>query len=269
MTRIAHLSDTHFGTQVPPVAQALLDCLERLAPDLVVVSGDITQRARKQEFTAAADYFRRLPAPMLVLPGNHDIPLFDLASRFLHPYREFDRAFGARSGIWAGEGVAVLGCDTTLPTRHTRGRLDIAQLERLVAAVPDEPGSMRIAAVHQPLHAAWLQDRDEILLNAEEAAAALARTGIDVVLSGHVHVPVVCTTREVFPRLRRHFVLAGAGTAVSRRTRPAAPNSFNLLCCGEGLEVQSFHYEEEVGAFQQHAGFGFRRASDGWTQTPG
>lgn len=265
MTRIAHLSDTHFGTEVPQVAQALLDCLNGLGPDLVIVSGDITQRARRREFAAAADYFRRLPAPALVLPGNHDIPLLDLASRLLRPYANFRRAFGGRTGVWQDARAAVIGLDTTLPARHTRGRVDIAQLSQLADALPQN-GAMRIAAVHQPLHAAWLQDRDEVLLNAPEAAQAFASRQIDVVLSGHVHVPVMTTTRELFPHLSRHFILAGAGTAVSHRTRPGAPNSFNLLCCDPDFEVQAFQYEAQTRAFSLHTRYRFCRAADGWAQ---
>ncbi|GIZ53452.1 metallophosphoesterase family protein [Noviherbaspirillum aridicola] len=271
MTRIAHLSDTHFGTELPQVAEALLDCLTGLRPDLTVVSGDVTQRARPSEFAAAVDYFRRLPSPFMVLPGNHDIPLFDLASRLLRPYRNFRAAFRAGAELWQGEAAAVLGLDTTLPLRHTRGRLDTAQLSRLTAQLPQEAaGKMRISAVHQPLHAAWPEDRDEVLLNAEEAAHAFARERIDVVLSGHVHVPVVTTTRQLFPRLRRHFILAGAGTAISYRTRPGAPNSFNLLSCepGQGsVEVQSFHFAKDSRAFHPHARFAFSLALDGWTES--
>lgn len=269
MTRIAHLSDTHFGTEVPHVAQALLDCLTGIRPDLIVVSGDVTQRARRNEFAAAAGYFRRLPGPVLVLPGNHDIPLFDLASRLFRPYANFQASFGSRTGVWVGRQAVVLGLDTTVPSRHTRGRLDIPALSRQASQLPqDLAGHVRIAAVHQPVYAAWQQDSDEVLLNAREAVHAFARERFDVILSGHVHVPLVTTTRGLFPDLRRHFVLAGAGTAVSYRTRPGAPNSFNLISCGERLEVQSFEFGGDAGAFVPGRQCSFQRKLDGWEEVP-
>jgi 3',5'-cyclic AMP phosphodiesterase CpdA len=268
VTLIAHLSDTHFGTEVVPVVEALVDILAALRPDVVVVSGDITQRARAHEFAAAKAFFQRLPAPVLVMPGNHDIPLFDIFSRAFNPYGNFRKSFGARTGAWHGVDASVYALDTTDRLRHTRGRVDLGQLARL--APPPGPRRIRVAAVHQPLHAAWAQDRDEVLLNARQAAQAFSDSGIDVVLSGHVHVPVITTTRELFPGLQRHFILAGAGTAVSHRTRPGAPNAFNLiggglLEAGPELRVQPFHYEAEKASFHEKAGYRFRIAEGGWT----
>lgn len=262
-TRIAHLSDTHFGTEVPRVADALLDSLDALRPDLVIVSGDVTQRARSAEFAAAQAYFARLPAPVLVLPGNHDIPLYDLFSRAFNPYGKFTRTFGRRCGAWRGSGATVLGLDSTLASRHTRGRFDRRQFLGLAAQAGAGEGVL-VAAVHQPLHAAWAQDRGEVLLNAEEAAQAFAAGRVDVVLSGHVHVPVVTTTRALFPRLSRHFILAGAGTAVSHRTRPGAPNSFNLLCLHDAIEIIPYQFEDDAGGFLRKPVFLFRQELDGW-----
>ena len=94
MRRIAHLSDLHFGAEEARIAEGLLDDLASRSPDLVVVSGDLTQRARRHQFLAARAFLDRIAAPRLVVPGNHDIPLYNLAARVARPYAEFERAFG-------------------------------------------------------------------------------------------------------------------------------------------------------------------------------
>jgi 3',5'-cyclic AMP phosphodiesterase CpdA len=271
VTSIAHLSDTHFGTEIPAVADALRKALESLRPELALVTGDITQRARPHQFAAARAFLQRLPVPAtIVMPGNHDIPLFNLFVRALDPYRHFRQAFGARSSIWSDARVTVIALDTTLPQRHTRGRLDLRQLADHIAALqPRRPTDIVVAAIHQPLHTSWAQDRDEALLNSDEAALAFARAGVDMVLSGHVHVPIVATTQDLFPRLPRHFILAGAGTAISHRTRAGAPNSFNLLRFGEPdgnerIAVDRYCFDEASARFVQERQTSFITGADGW-----
>lgn len=270
MKGIVHLSDTHFGTEVPPVVDALQRAVQALQPDLVVVSGDITQRARKAEFAAARAFLDQLPVPaVLVMPGNHDIPLFNVFARVLTPYRNFEKTFGARSGVWHGKGVSVIALDTTHPLRHTRGKLNIGQLSRHAAALaPQGQDDILIAAVHQPLQTSWMQDRSEVLLNTPEAAEAFSRQRVDLVLSGHVHVPIITSTRQVFPALGRHFILAGAGTAISHRIRPGAPNSFNLLRFPghDRIHVEAYHFEDEDGDFMQKSRTCFTRDEHGWQE---
>jgi 3',5'-cyclic AMP phosphodiesterase CpdA len=242
MTTIVQLSDPHFGTEVRPVAEAALRAVHTLQPDVVIVSGDITQRARRSQFRAASDFLDALsPAAILVIPGNHDIPLFNVFARLFTPYAAFKNAFGARESVWITPDIAIIGFDSTSRLRHTRGRLkqnDVAQkimhVRRQLA-----PGAILVACAHQPLQTAWPEDAGEVLLDVERTALAFSELQVDLVLSGHVHVPLITTTRDAFPRLARHFILSGAGTAVSHRVRAGAPNSFNLIATDTWNGVRS------------------------------
>lgn len=266
--RIAHLSDTHFGTELPAVEQALTAALHALTPDFIVVSGDITQRARTAQFEAARAFLDRLPAaPKLLVPGNHDLPLFNLATRLLDPYRAYRRAFGPTEQHHVSGGLALIGLDTTRRLLHTRGGIRLSRLRERVSLLGRE-AAIRCVVVHQPLLTKLRSDDDERLIGFARAAAELSRLSVDVVLSGHVHMPLLTTTRDAFPGLPRHFILAGAGTAVSRRTRSGAPNSFNLLEIGRGGQQVglALHALDAAGAFRPVELLGFRLDSDGWRE---
>ena len=232
MTQIVHLSDTHFGTEIPEVVLALQQAVAELKPDIVLLTGDITQRARRGEFQAARDFLNQLPSQTkLVIPGNHDIPLFNVFARLLTPYAAYQRAFGHCESVWYGDGIGIIGFNTTCRLRHTRGTLNIEHLTRRIRDARTQLGTeaLLIACVHQPLYTAWREDHANVLLQSEAIVDAFSALKVDIILSGHVHVPLMTTTRIAFPALDWDFLLAGAGTAVSRRTRPNAPNSFNVI----------------------------------------
>lgn len=242
MTIIVHLSDPHFGTEVPVVVSAVVEAVRAMQPDVVIVSGDITQRARSKEFRAASDFLDALSAEAkLVIPGNHDIPLFNIVARLFSPYAGYKRALGARESVWIGQHLGVIGFDATSPLRHTRGALDPADMEHKIRKLRQRlrPDAILIACTHQPLHTAWPEDNEEVLIRAEQTAHVFSELNVDMVLSGHVHVPLRTTTQNVFPSLARHFILAGAGSAVSNRIRPGAPNSFNTISVGTQDKVRT------------------------------
>lgn len=272
MTVIAQLSDTHFGTELPDVVAAVKVAVARVKPDIILLTGDITQRARKVQFEAAADFMSSLPASTrIVIPGNHDIPLFNPFARMLTPYRHFKRAFGARETIWNQSDIAIIGFDATHPLRHTRGRLEEKPLLARIAQAKQQMkhGALLFACIHQPLVTAWPQDASEVLIHAEQTAKLLAEQGVDMVLSGHVHVPLSTTTEGIFSSVSRHFILAGAGTSISRRTRPGAPNSFNVIRLDPGrperkLTLSQQVYDETQKHFVQRFSTLFRLGTHGW-----
>jgi 3',5'-cyclic AMP phosphodiesterase CpdA len=258
MTQIVHLSDTHFGTEIPDVVTAIQQAVAELEPNVVLLTGDITQRARRRQFQAAKGFMDQLPGDTkLVIPGNHDIPLFNVFARLLTPYAAYQRTFGDCESVWYGDGVGIIGFNTTSRLRHTRGAVDTECLTRRIRDARAQLGTeaLLIACVHQPLHTAWPEDHADVLLHAEATAQAFSALQVDVVLSGHVHVPLTSTTRVVFPALGRHFLLAGAGTAVSHRTRPGAPNSFNVIKVntaadgGRTLMLTRFDFDASVRKF--------------------
>jgi 3',5'-cyclic AMP phosphodiesterase CpdA len=252
-TSIAHISDTHFGTEVAEVVAALRETLITLNPDILILSGDITQRAHVQQFKAASDFVESLPIKTkLAVPGNHDIPLFNLFERFLTPYKHYQNAFGARETTWHNEDLGIVCYDATHPMRHKMGKLEpkalLRGIEELKKTMPKD--AVILACAHQPLVTSWEEDKRETLINREETAKLWAEAGVDIVMSGHVHVPILTTTRKRFPELSRHFVLAGAGTAVSHRVRSGAPNSFNMLNIANenaAKSVQISQYEFVAG----------------------
>lgn len=271
MTTIAHLSDTHFGTEIPEVVEAAVRSIHEIAPDIVILSGDITQRARKEQFLAAAAFMDRLPArTKIIIPGNHDIPLFNVAARFLTPYRNYRSAFGARESVWREGRLGIIGFDATSPFRHVDGKLDKKQIQRRVAQaraqLPED--AFLIVCAHQPLFTAWKEDASETLIGREETARLFSQCGIDLVLSGHVHVPLMADTREAFPHLPRHFLLCGAGTAISHRTRPGAPNSFNVIRFSEAVEIVKYDYDQPSSAFIRNSHRMFQREAGGWKLHP-
>lgn len=244
--RLVHLSDTHFGTELPEVVTALTAAVTEIMPDIVVLSGDITQRARAGQFEQAQAFLHTLPCPVqLAIPGNHDLPLFHLFDRLVRPYRLYERYMGPRNRLWHAEGIGLAALDATHPLRHKNGRLEtdrvagmLQQLRRLIG------DGMLMVAVHQPLITAWQEDRDQTLLNAAEMAQLFAEYKVDLVMSGHVHVPFAATAGDYFNGLSRDFVLCNAGTATSWRTRVLTPNAFNVITLTpQAIKIVPYYYD--------------------------
>ena len=270
MTTIVQISDTHFGTEYPDIVAAAARAIERARPDIVILSGDITQRARRGQFAAAKRFLDALPgAVKLAIPGNHDLPLYNVAARFLSPYGNYRRDFGPREFAHSGDGFGIIGFDATSPYRHKDGRLATGHADRRLsamrAALPAE--ALLIVAVHQPLATAWKEDRAQTLIDRHETAAVFARHRVDLVLSGHVHVPLLSTSRDRFPELGRHFILSNAGTATSWRTREGAPNSFNVIKLLPGnsvIALERLDHALEASEFLVEQEERFLQTADGW-----
>jgi 3',5'-cyclic AMP phosphodiesterase CpdA len=228
MSLLLHVSDPHFGTEQPWAVAALQRLSERLDPDLLVVSGDITQRARRAQFEAATCALDALRARRrLVIPGNHDIPLFNLALRLADPYRGWRRAFGREIAPQLDDpDVLVLAAHTTRRYRHVNGQVSRRQIEsiarRLLAAAPRQ---LRVVVTHQPVHVPRPDERHNLLRNHRAAIRAWSAAGADLILGGHIHLPYVLPlTPEPYPTW-----VVQAGTAVSSRVRRDAPNSVNVI----------------------------------------
>lgn len=266
MTRILHISDTHFGTEVQAVVEAMVKQATALKPDIVILSGDITQRARRAEFAAAKDFFARIGAPVhLAVPGNHDLPLFDVFTRAINPYRFYRKFFGARQQVWQDGRMAVVCLDATHPLRHTRGKTRLGSARELLESARRGIGANGLLCVveHQPLDVKMPDDKPEILMNRDATASLFADYRVDIVFSGHVHFPLIRDTHKLF-RLQRHFVISGAGTAVSRRIRSGAPNSFNLVDIRDGGITVALHAYQPRGDFEIAQQAVFTRDDSGW-----
>ena len=230
MSVVLHISDTHFGTEQPRVVEALVALAAQQRPDVVVLSGDITQRARPAQFRAAKAFVDRLGAPVVAVPGNHDIALFDLWARFTRPYARYAKAFGAElEPVHAAPDLLVVGVNTTRAWRHKHGEVSAAQIDR-VASLLAAAGAqqLRVVVVHQPAAVTRAEDHVNLLRGHQAALRAWSAAGADLVLGGHIHLPYTLAQHG----LARRLWVVQAGTAVSSRIRLEAPNSVNILRWG-------------------------------------
>jgi len=253
MSVLLHMSDSHFGTERAPVLAALRALAEETRPALVVLSGDLTQRARPAQFAAARVFAESLPAPHLAIPGNHDIPLFDLGARLLRPYARYRAAFGDElEPAWSSAEWLVLGVNTTRWWRHKQGEISAAQVDRVAKRLrAAAPGQLRVVVVHQPMAVICDSDRRNLLRGHARAAEAWAAAGAQLVLGGHIHLPYV---RPLPAPAGPPLWVVQAGTAVSRRVRGGTANSVNLLRHGgpEACTVERWDYDAARGAFACH-----------------
>lgn len=236
MTRILHLSDVHFGTVDGRLVEPIVALAHKLRPDATVVSGDLTQRARPDQFAAARAFLDRLPGPVLAVPGNHDMPLHNLALRLAAPFARYRRAMGDElEPTLALPGAVLQGVNTADPLVWKAGRLRRASASRLAqgfAAAP--PGAMRIAVLHHaPVPAADGTPAD--MADPPGVLAALASAGTDIVLSGHTHMP-----HAGFAETAAGVLFLQVGTAISTRLKTGT-NDFALVILAEGeVTVESW-----------------------------
>ncbi len=229
MVRIAHLSDLHFGTEDAVVAAALARDVIAFAPDLVVVSGDLTQRARLREFRAARCFLDRLPFPRVVVPGNHDLPLFDLAERILRPLARFRREIEADPmPSWNDDQIAVAGLATPRRSEWKGGRVSRAQLGRLRQRFTAFTSRhLRVLVTHHEF-VPPPGSTGNVVGRAAPTMIALSQMGVDLLLAGHRHRGYSAESGELYPLADRSLVVVQAGTATSWRRRGEA-NGWNLI----------------------------------------
>jgi 3',5'-cyclic AMP phosphodiesterase CpdA len=259
VTALLQISDPHFGTERPDVAGALTAFARQLAPDTVVLSGDITQRARRAQFAAARTFVAALGSPrLLVIPGNHDIPLFDVLTRAFNPYREQRRAFGddLEPELESAE-LLALCVNTTRAYRHKHGEVSTAQIERVAGRLRTAtPAQLRVVVVHQPVAVARAQDAHNRLRGAEVAIRAWSAAGADLILGGHIHLPYVLPLHDQLRDLPRKLWAVQAGTAVSTRIRHEAGNSVNVVrytargSSARRALIERWDYREKTGLFE-------------------
>jgi 3',5'-cyclic AMP phosphodiesterase CpdA len=230
MSILLQISDPHFGTEQPPVVEALAALARQQRPDLLVLSGDITQRARPAQFRAARAFMDRLGAPMLAVPGNHDLPLLDLWARLRHPYARHIAAFGSElEPVHCSPDLMVVCVNTTRAWRHKHGEVSELQIDRVARTLAGaEAAQLRVVVVHQPVAVTRAEDAPNRLRGHAAALQRWAAVGADLVMGGHIHLPYVMALHG----LARPIWAVQAGTAVSSRVRKGVPNSVNLLRWG-------------------------------------
>jgi len=194
--RILHISDLHIGAAAAGVEWRLAPLLERFDPALVVVTGDLTHRGTPAQHDAAAGLLRGLGRPLLVVPGNHDIP-YTFPKRLTRTFAEFERCWGTTEPVHSSEGLLAVGLNSVRAWRHQSGRVDDAQLARAarVLAAP-EADALRVAALHHhPIGAPW-RSRKRPVARRGRVLGALADAGAELIVAGHIHQSTVAERRE-------------------------------------------------------------------------
>ena len=230
MRTIVHLSDLHFGRVDPALLLPLSSRVKGLAPHLVVISGDLTQRAKPEEFRQARAFLDALPKPQLVVPGNHDVPLYNVFQRFFQPLAKY-RRFISRvlEPVHIDAEIAVVGVNTARSNVFKGGRINQRQIERVRGLICDLPGHVtKLVVTHHPFDLPPGHASRQLVGRARRAMAMFARCGADILLSGHLHESHAGDTRLRYKIDDFAALVVQAGTATSTRGRGEA-NSFNVL----------------------------------------
>lgn len=260
MRRIVHLSDLHFGRVDTALIDPLLSAVTDLKPDLTVVSGDLTQRARRGQFSAARAFLARLPGEVLCIPGNHDTPLDNLPVRLLSPFGRYRRFIhNELEPVYRDEVMVVAGVNTVNRFSWQRGRIGHRRLSRLAQRIALGGQPLRIAVLHHPLeHGPDTPKR--LMRGADRTLHALAESGANLVLSGHLHVASARPFRAV-PGL----LFVQAGTSLSTRLRHGQHNTFNVLDYEDGkLDITTWEAADAVRGFHPAVPARWRHGPDGW-----
>ena len=228
MRTLVHLSDLHFGRVHPLILPPVITFIRELKPDVIAISGDLTQRARTAEFLAAREFLDALPFPKVIVPGNHDVPLPNLLSRFIGRLGRYRRYISADlQPVYINSEIVVVGINTARAFTWKSGRINRAQLAKLRATLQAFPEHTKVVVTHHPFDlpegaAGHVVGRSRL------AIATLAECRVDLLLAGHFHI---AHTGQTVRRYKIHgysAVIVSAGTSTSTRSR-GQPNSFNVI----------------------------------------
>ncbi len=256
VTRVVHCSDLHYGHGFLELrAEHLAERIKELKPDAVVVSGDLTMRARAGQFAKARKFLLELQTPLLVIPGNHDIPVYDVFTRMVMPFRNYNKYAGDLStNPLVLPHVAFMGLNTVYVWKHQEGRVRPKELEQAVEWLKSLPGATwKVIVVHQHFINLEGHERPGVMYRGAEVLRTLSEAGADAILHGHTHYNRVIQAGDYFTGIPRRLSLVCVGTATSERTRgELQTNNYNLLdFTDDEYIVRQCDWSPEVGHFAE------------------
>lgn len=260
MARVVHLTDLHFGFHRADLVEPLLARIEELDPDIVVLGGDLTHRARSAQMRLAVGFIARIRAPVIAIPGNHDVPPWNPAARLFWPFAAWRAQFGKdlRPSAQAGD-VRVMTLNSTDPYVWQRGKVRAGEIRRLERGL--DPLATNIVALHHPLQHLPRVDK-QLAKRADEALHRLEGAGVHIILSGHLHRWAVDELIETgrHPRLLQ----VQTGTALCARVSDLR-NEFAVLDIdGTEVAIQRHVAEQPTGLWSEPETTRYSRASGIW-----
>ncbi|MGC2656830.1 MAG: metallophosphoesterase [Bryobacteraceae bacterium] len=270
MRLIAHISDLHFGYNDPVLAKALTQVLAEINPHVLVVSGDLVEHATDPEFSSVRDFLKTLPGPQIIVPGNHDLPFYNLWRRFtegLAKYRQFITAEPEPTFI--DNEIAIVGADSAHLYPVKGGKITDSQLDHLVARFSTFPaGLIRVLVTHHPFDLPKPSNPHLLIGHSRRAVIRLSPV-VDILLAGHIHLSSTGSTSTRYKLENHAMVFVQAGTAISDRNKGEA-NSFNLIQtgCTDGQEkqvvVHRYSWVKSDGRFNRTHSEEYRLGERGW-----
>ncbi|HWP45644.1 MAG TPA: metallophosphoesterase [Candidatus Limnocylindrales bacterium] len=266
MLTLVHLSDLHFGRVDTAIVQSLRTTVEEIRPEVVVVSGDLTQRARTQEFKEARAFLDLLPPTQIIVPGNHDIPLGNLFARFFQPLSKYNRYISNDlEPFYVNQEVAILGINTACSLTIQRGRINKEQILRILERLaPLGTQIVKILVSHHPFEIPEGYHKYRSVGRSRWAMEILAKCGVDIFLAGHLHVSHVGDIIVGYKTNRYSALIIQAGTATSTRSRGEPPSFNRVRIAHPQIMVERFCWHPEKEAFGAVSIQHFRRTSEGW-----
>ena len=266
MRTIVHLSDLHFGRVDTRLLEPLVRSISEISPNLIAVSGDLTQRARAHQFREARAFLDRLPKPQIVVPGNHDIPLHNIYARFVGRLAKYRRyVTDDLQPVYTDHEMMVIGVNTARSLTFKGGRineLQVAGLREKLCARGDDV--LKVVVTHHPFDLPEDHDERDLVGRAQMAMATLADCGADLFLAGHLHISHTGHTAKRYNIAGHSALVVQAGTATSTRGRGEA-NSFNVVRLDRPrISVERYEWQSSIESFAVAGEENFERSSGGW-----